>query len=64
MGVRRRATMVWVQEEQQSNPSNEIADLDRLNKQLSEGQAQIHDEEKNAEYDEKLKQHQVTQLSI
>lgn len=50
--------------QENNNPSNEVANLDRLNQQLSDIQAQIRvEEKKGAGYDEKLKQHQVTQLS-
>ncbi|TKY60837.1 Agamous MADS-box protein AGL61 [Spatholobus suberectus] len=50
---------------QENNPSNEeVGDMDRLNQQLSDVQAQIREEEKKgAEIDERLKQHEVTQLS-
>ncbi|KAG5041637.1 hypothetical protein JHK85_014113 [Glycine max] len=49
---------------QGNNPSNELGDMNRLNQQLSDVQTQILEEEKKgAEHDERLKQHQVTQLS-
>ncbi|RDX70216.1 Agamous-like MADS-box protein AGL29, partial [Mucuna pruriens] len=44
--------------------SDEVSDIDRLNQQLSDVQAQIRQEEKKgAELHERFKQHQLAQLS-
>ncbi|TKY60838.1 Agamous MADS-box protein AGL61 [Spatholobus suberectus] len=49
---------------QGNGPSNEVGDVDALYQQLSDVEAQIREEEKKgAELDERLKQHEVTQLS-